>query len=85
MSLHHLFLKLDHIEVGSYKRIYAGGANTSTYLAEYYQKKAIKLDCDFFDAGAVVTSCQIEGIHWPKKQHTPFAKAIYTKIISMYI
>jgi lysophospholipase L1-like esterase len=70
-------------EVGSYVRIYADAAIKSKFLAGCYAKEAARLGCDFFDAGSVVTSCKVEGIHWGKEQHLLFSQTIYRKIISI--
>ncbi len=72
-------------EVGNYSKIYEGGTVKSKGLAYYYEHQACKLGCDFFDADQVITSCEKEGIHWPKDQHLLFAQAIYTKIVSMHL
>ncbi|NND15084.1 MAG: hypothetical protein HKN89_02020 [Eudoraea sp.] len=38
------------------------------------------LSCQFVDAGEVVTSSTIDGVHWDAEQHRRFAEAVYQRI-----
>jgi lysophospholipase L1-like esterase len=67
-------------EVGAYTKIYAGAAEKSRQLAKYYSNVAQSLGCSFIDAGKLVQSCPIEGIHWQVNQHRKLADALIKKV-----
>lgn len=70
-------------EVGPYIDMFIGAEAKSKALAKFYALRADELKCDFFDAGFVVDSCPIEGIHWQAEQHKNMAAAISIKILSL--
>lgn len=53
------------------------GADTKSIgLAEAYQQVAKELDCYFFDAGKVVASSIIDGVHLDREQHAVLGRAL---------
>jgi lysophospholipase L1-like esterase len=70
-------------EVGFYAKMYQGAAVKSLELAERYAHYAQVVDCGFFDAGSIVTSCTDEGIHWQVEQHQLLATALAPIVIDM--
>ena len=72
-------------EVGNYAKMYAGGAEKSKQLSQYYQQCAFDLACDFLDAGTIVTSSLEDGVHWHVEQHSLLAAALLPIIKSIMI
>ncbi len=56
--------------------MFRGGAEKSRELAARFAERAQLLGCPFFDAGTVVRSSDIDGVHWAPEHHARFAAAI---------
>lgn len=67
-------------EVGYFGGLFAGGAEKSKEFARYYALRAEELGCEFFDAGSVVSSSPVDGIHWEAEQHRKMAEGISIKL-----
>jgi len=70
-------------EVGAYKQIYKAGSAKSKSLAFEYAKQAERLECHFFDANEVVTSSELDGIHWEGDEHKKLAKGLSSILSEM--
>lgn len=70
-------------EIGPHRDMFLGAAEKSRELAACYAARADELSCHFFDAGSVVESCPIEGVHWQINQHRKMAEAISVNILSI--
>lgn len=55
---------------------FAGAESRGTGLAAVYQEIAYILNCHFFDAGTVVTSSRIDGVHLDAEQHLSLGLAL---------
>jgi lysophospholipase L1-like esterase len=55
----------------------------SLRLASYYQAVAAELGCDFFDAGMVIRSSDLDGIHLDRDAHGALGKAVAGCVRSM--
>jgi lysophospholipase L1-like esterase len=55
---------------------FEGGPEKSRRLAEYYRQRAIELGCGFLDAGQVITSSEIDGLHFDAAGHHRLAQAV---------
>jgi len=53
-----------------------GAETKSAGLAEAYEQAAKELDCYFFDAGKVVASSAIDGVHLDVEQHAVLGRAL---------
>lgn len=62
---------------------FQGAEAKSVGLAEAYQQVAEELDCDFFDAGKIVTSSAIDGVHLDVEQHTLLGRALATVVAKL--
>lgn len=71
-------------EIGHHKDMFLGAEKKSRELAGFYAQRADELKCSFFDAGSVVESCPVEGVHWQVEQHKKMAEEISIKIISLF-
>ncbi len=67
-------------EVGYFGELFIGGAEKSREFAECYKLRAKELGCAFFDAGSVVRSSDLDGIHWEAEQHKNMAKGVAVKL-----
>ena len=56
--------------------LFDDGVEKSRHLAELYRKQAELTGCDFFDAGTVVRTSDLDGVHWEADYHAAFGKAV---------
>jgi lysophospholipase L1-like esterase len=64
------------LEVGCLADIFAGGAAKSQALATHYKAIANRLGCAFLDAGSVIGSSKIDGIHFDLPEHRKLGQAV---------
>jgi lysophospholipase L1-like esterase len=62
---------------------FEGGERKCIGLAAAYQKVCEDIGCYFFDAGTVVTSSNIDGVHLDLEQHLALGKAVSNLIESL--
>jgi hypothetical protein len=55
---------------------FEGGENKCEGLAEAYQTVCEEVGCSFFDAGSIITSSNMDGVHLDLEQHLILGKAI---------
>jgi len=55
---------------------FEAGETKCTGLADAYRKVCEELGCDFFDAGSVVGSSAVDGVHLDAEQHLALGKAL---------
>ena len=61
---------------GSIAPKFLGAESKSVGLAEAYEQAARDLGCHFFDAGKVITSSTIDGVHLDVEQHATLGRAM---------
>jgi lysophospholipase L1-like esterase len=61
---------------GSSAPKFAGGQRKSIGLADAYRTVCADAGCDFFDAGSVVSSSKVDGVHLDLDQHLVLGKAL---------
>lgn len=64
---------------------FAGGEDKCVGLAEAYRKVCEELDCDFFDAGSVVTSSKVDGVHLDLEQHLVLGQAMSEVVVPLLV
>lgn len=57
-----------------------GGTEKSKKLANYYQRISKQLECEFLDAGKVIESSPIDGVHFEEKEHAKLGRALADRI-----
>ncbi len=67
-------------EVGTLRDMFAGGLEKSNLLALQFAEIAGRLNCEFLDAGTIVTSSSIDGVHLDETAHQALGTAIGQKI-----
>jgi lysophospholipase L1-like esterase len=55
---------------------FEGGERKCVGLASAYQKVCEELGCHFFDAGGIITSSNVDGVHLDLEQHLTLGKAV---------
>ena len=71
-------------ELTGFAEMFQQGAERSFQLSSHYREIAETLGCEFFDAGDVVASSPIDGIHWEKSEHAKLGKALANIIKSLF-
>ena len=56
--------------------MFAGAYEKSKRFAEHYKNCAGWCDCEYFDAGSVITSSELDGIHFEASEHEKLGIAI---------
>jgi hypothetical protein len=56
--------------------MFAGAYEKSKRFAEHYKNCAAWCDCEYFDAGSVITSSELDGIHFEASEHEKLGIAI---------
>jgi len=64
------------LEAGCLEEIFEGGAGKSRRLAKFYASTAERLGVGFFDAGKVIVSSELDGVHFDAEQHARLGRAI---------
>jgi len=57
-----------------------GGTEKSKKLANYYQRISKQLGCEFLDAGKVIKSSPIDGVHFEEAEHAKLGIALADKV-----
>jgi len=63
-----------------FSEMFHGGEEKSRQLSGFYCEMAGLLNCDFLDAGEVIVSSPIDGIHWEASQHARLGQAMAAKV-----
>ncbi|MGQ9473624.1 MAG: SGNH/GDSL hydrolase family protein [Candidatus Caldatribacteriaceae bacterium] len=56
------------------------GVEKARRLAEYYRVVAKWHGCHFFDAGGIVQTSSLDGVHWEEEENRKFAQALSQEI-----
>jgi lysophospholipase L1-like esterase len=60
-----------------------GGKEKSKRFSKYYQRISKQLGCEFMDAGKIIKSSPIDGVHFEEKEHAKLGKVIADKVKSI--
>lgn len=71
------------LEIGRLKMMIRGGAAKSAQFAEYYGQIALEQDTGFLDAGKIITSSPIDGIHFDAVEHGKLGKAVAASVLQL--
>jgi len=61
-----------------------GGYEKSKKFAFYYQMIANQFGCHFLDAGEIIKSSDIDGLHFDKSEHLKLGKAVAKKVKDIF-
>ncbi|MGQ9908532.1 MAG: SGNH/GDSL hydrolase family protein [Candidatus Flexifilum sp.] len=68
------------LEGTPFAEMFAGAYEKSRRLAPHYAAVAAQHGADFLDAGAIIRSSPVDGIHWDAEAHAALARAVYEHI-----
>jgi lysophospholipase L1-like esterase len=63
-----------------FKEMFAGSEDISVKLAARYRQFADEIGCAFLDAGSVIASSDLDGIHLEAAEHAKLAEAVARKV-----
>ena len=64
------------LEAGCLAEIFAGGAEKSARLAKVYARIAARNGVEFLDAGEVIESSPLDGVHFDAAEHVKLGRAV---------
>jgi lysophospholipase L1-like esterase len=67
-------------ELSDFADMFTGGVEKSRQLAIHYQKVAEQFNCALLDAGSIVTSSDIDGVHLELAEHQKLGKAVAARV-----
>jgi lysophospholipase L1-like esterase len=71
------------LETGCLAEIFAGGAEKSKRLGKVYGAVAARHGCGFLDAGEVIRSSPLDGVHFDASEHEKLGKAVAAALKDM--
>lgn len=71
------------LEIGSLADMFAGGAAKSQAFAAHYKAVAANLGAGFLDAGSVIASSKIDGIHFDLDAHQKLGEAMAAAVLQL--
>ncbi len=66
--------------LGEYRWMFEGGEEKSKRFGEEYARVAKLLGCHFLDAGSVISSSKLDGIHFDAPEHAKLGLAVANKV-----
>lgn len=64
----------------AFAEMFEGGTEKSLLLARHFGAVAAELGCDFLDAGSVIRSSDIDGIHFEAEEHRVLGEAVAARV-----
>jgi len=69
--------------LSGFTEMMTGGAEKSRQLGQFFREMATQMGCAFLDAGDVIASSPIDGIHWEADQHARLGAEVAEKVRQM--
>jgi lysophospholipase L1-like esterase len=66
-----------------FQEVFAGSGEISKRMGPRFRQYAAEAGCDFLDAGEVIVSSDLDGIHFEASQHRKLGEAVAAKIKAM--
>jgi len=63
---------------------FGGGEKASRQLAKYYRMVAENGGCDFLDAGELIKTSDLDGVHFEREEHHKLGKAVASKVREIF-
>ncbi len=67
-------------QLTEFAEMFAGGADKSRQFSHQYQRVTQELGCEFLDAGTVIVSSDLDGIHLDASEHKKLGLAVAARI-----
>jgi lysophospholipase L1-like esterase len=64
----------------AFAEMFEGADAKSTGFARHYAAVATMMGCEFLDAGSLIRSSDLDGIHFEAREHATLAKAVAEKV-----
>jgi len=68
---------------GEMAQKFAGGGEKCAGVGEAYRRVAAELDCAFFDAGQVIHTSEVDGVHLDADQHEVLGRELAPLVSSL--
>ncbi|GJL51360.1 MAG: hydrolase [Nitrospirales bacterium] len=65
--------------------LFQGADTKSAILTEHYRGVAAQLGCEFFDAGTIIQSSLVDGVHWEIEAHQVLGRALAQHVRSLFV
>jgi lysophospholipase L1-like esterase len=72
------------LEVGQFKETFEGGAEKSLKFGAYYADIAATFCYHFIDAGKIIKSSPVDGIHFDAREHAKLGSAVADKVMEIF-
>jgi len=69
--------------LSEFAEMFEGAKEKSLALPRYYREHAALNGCGFFDAGEVIRTSDLDGIHFEAAEHGKLGRAVAAKVIQM--
>lgn len=66
-------------------QVFANGYAKSLLLHQYYHPLAEHYGCSYVNAGEIVETSRVDGIHWDKSEHQKFGRALANEVLKIII
>ena len=67
-----------------FQGMFAGGHDKTADLAKHYGALASFMKVEFFDAGSVIATAGVDGIHFTAKNNFDLGRALAGKVVEMF-
>lgn len=67
-----------------YAEMFEAGSAKSQKMAAHYQRVAEEYQCAFLDAGQVIVSSDLDGVHFDADQHSRLGKAVAARVKDLF-
>jgi lysophospholipase L1-like esterase len=66
-----------------FSQMFKDGEEKSKELSKYYKNVSEETGCHFLDAGRIIVSSDLDGIHFEKQEHAKLGKAVADKVLEI--
>jgi lysophospholipase L1-like esterase len=70
-------------KLSDFAEMFEGGLAKSLKLGAYYRRVAEELGCAFLDAGEVIRSSDLDGVHFDRAEHQKLSRAVAARVREM--
>ena len=71
------------VRLTEYAEMFEGAEARSLKFAEHYRRVAAEMNCAFLDAGSVIVSSEMDGIHFEAGEHAKLGRAVAAKVVEL--
>jgi lysophospholipase L1-like esterase len=71
------------VRLTEYAEMFEGAEARSLKFAEHYRRLAAEMNCAFLDAGSIIVSSELDGIHFEAGEHAKLGRAVAAKVVEL--